>query len=59
MKAMSVIPGHPGSELVAERPDPPPGQGSVLVEGLLAGIAGPTRRSCAAAGNRRTKARGW
>ena len=37
---MSVIPGRPGSELVAELPDPPPGDGSVLVEGLLAGICG-------------------
>ena len=40
VKAMSVIPGRLGSELVAELPDPPPGQGSVLVEGLLAGICG-------------------
>ena len=40
VKAMSVIPGRPGSELVAELPDPPPGDGSVLVEGLLAGICG-------------------
>src|SRR5512133_3833263 len=40
VKAMSVIPGHFGSELVAELPDPAPGQGSVLVEGLLAGICG-------------------
>jgi glucose 1-dehydrogenase len=37
---MSVIPGHPGSELIAERPDPPPAEGSVLVAGLLAGICG-------------------
>jgi threonine dehydrogenase-like Zn-dependent dehydrogenase len=37
---MSVIPGHPGSELIAELPDPPPEHGSVLVEGLLAGICG-------------------
>jgi len=37
---MSVIPGRPGSELVAELPDPPPEDGSVLVEGLLAGICG-------------------
>ncbi|HEX5292409.1 MAG TPA: alcohol dehydrogenase catalytic domain-containing protein, partial [Streptosporangiaceae bacterium] len=37
---MSVIPGHPGSELVAELPDPPSEHGSVLVEGLLAGICG-------------------
>ncbi len=40
MKAMSVTPGCPGSELVAELPDPPPAEGSVLVEGLLAGICG-------------------
>ena len=40
MKAMSVIPGRPGSALIAELPDPPPGQGPVLVEGLLAGICG-------------------
>ena len=40
MKAMSVIPGRPGSELIAELPDPPPADGSVLVEGLLAGICG-------------------
>jgi threonine dehydrogenase-like Zn-dependent dehydrogenase len=37
---MSVIPGRPGSALIAELPDPPPGQGPVLVEGLLAGICG-------------------
>src|SRR2546430_16101520 len=37
---MSVIPGCPGSELIAELPDPPPAEGSVLVEGLLAGICG-------------------
>ena len=40
MKAMSVIPGRPGSELIAELPDPPPAEGSVLVRGLLAGICG-------------------
>ena len=40
MKAMSVIPGRRGSALIAELPDPPPGQGLVLVEGLLAGICG-------------------
>ena len=40
VKAMSVIPGQLGSELVAELPDPPPGRGSVLVEGLLVGICG-------------------
>src|SRR5256714_14065092 len=37
---MSVIRGRPGSELIAELPDPPAEHGSVLVEGLLAGICG-------------------
>src|SRR2546430_15059840 len=37
---MSVIPGCPGSELIAELPDRPPGEGPVLVEGVLAGICG-------------------
>lgn len=37
---MSVIPGRPGSALIAELPDPSPGQGPVLVRGLLAGICG-------------------
>ena len=40
MKAMSVIPGRHGSALIAESPDPPPAEGSVLAEGLLAGICG-------------------
>jgi hypothetical protein len=30
MKAMSVIPGRRGSELIAERPDPGPHDGPVL-----------------------------
>jgi threonine dehydrogenase-like Zn-dependent dehydrogenase len=37
---MSLIPGRPGSELVAELPEPPPDHGPILVEGLLAGICG-------------------
>ncbi len=40
MKAMSVIPGRRGSALIAEPPDPSPAEGSVLAEGLLAGICG-------------------
>src|SRR6516225_475067 len=40
MKAMSVIPGRPGSALIAELPDPPPAEGLVLAQGLLAGICG-------------------
>jgi len=43
MKAMSVIPGRRGSELIADLPDPPPADGSVLAEGLLAGICGTDR----------------
>jgi len=35
-----VIPGRSGSGLIAELPDPPSAEGSVLVEGLLAGICG-------------------
>jgi threonine dehydrogenase-like Zn-dependent dehydrogenase len=40
MKAMSVIPGHRGSALIAESEDPPPAEGSVLAQGLLVGICG-------------------
>lgn len=35
---MSVIPGQPGSAIIAELPGPPEADGSVLVEGLLVGI---------------------
>ena len=50
MKGMSVIPGRPGSALVAELPDPPPAEGSVLAEGLLAGICGTDREILDGAG---------
>ena len=40
MKAMTVIPGQASSAQVAEVPDPPDSDGSVLVEGLLVGICG-------------------
>ena len=40
MKAMSVIPGRRGSALIAELPDPPPAEGPILVQGLLAGLCG-------------------
>jgi len=50
MKAMSVIPGRRGSELVAERPDPPPAEGAVLAEGLLVGICGTDREILDGAG---------
>jgi threonine dehydrogenase-like Zn-dependent dehydrogenase len=40
MRAMSVIPGQPGSALAQEVPEPPESDGPVLVDGLLAGICG-------------------
>jgi glucose 1-dehydrogenase len=40
MKAMSVIPGQPDSAGTDELPDPPESDGSILVDGLLAGICG-------------------
>jgi glucose 1-dehydrogenase len=40
MRAMSVIPGRGGSEIIADLPDPPLSEGPILVEGLLAGICG-------------------
>ena len=50
MKAMSVIPGRRGSELLTEMPDPPPAAGSVLARGLLAGICGTDREILGGAG---------
>ena len=50
MRAMSVIPGRRGSELIAELPDPPPAEGAVLAEGLLAGICGTDREILDGAG---------
>ena len=40
MRVMTVVPGRPGTATVADRPDPGPDQGSVLVEGLLLGLCG-------------------
>jgi threonine dehydrogenase-like Zn-dependent dehydrogenase len=40
VRALSVVPGKPDTTTVEERPDPPPSEGSVLVEGLLIGICG-------------------
>ena len=40
MLAMSVVPGQPASAAAAQVPDPPPSDGPILVEGLLAGICG-------------------
>jgi glucose 1-dehydrogenase len=43
VKAMSVIPGQPDSAQIADVPEPPLTDGSILVEGLLAGICGTDR----------------
>lgn len=40
MRALSVVPGQPGTATVQERPDPPDSDGAVLVEGLLMGVCG-------------------
>lgn len=40
MRALSVIPGRPGSAEVRKLAEPPVSDGSVLVEGLCAGICG-------------------
>ena len=40
MRAMTVVPGKAGSASVGKVEEPPEGDGSVLVEGLLTGICG-------------------
>lgn len=40
MRAMSVVPGQPDSAAIRDLADPPESDGSVLVEGVLAGICG-------------------
>ena len=40
MRALSVVPGRPDTATVEERPDPPPSDGAVLVDGLLMGVCG-------------------
>jgi len=40
MKAMSVIPGRRRSGVIAELPEPPLAEGTVLAKGLLVGICG-------------------
>lgn len=43
MRALSVVPGRPDSAEVRELREPPGSDGSLLVEGLLAGICGTDR----------------
>lgn len=40
MRALSVVPGKPDTATIEERPEPPPTEGAVLVDGLLMGICG-------------------
>ncbi|WP_343980597.1 glucose 1-dehydrogenase [Kribbella koreensis] len=46
MRAMTVVPGKADSASVGEVPEPPESDGSVLVEGLLAGICGTDIELC-------------
>ena len=43
MRAMTVIPGEPGSAELTELPDPEPKDGELLVEPLLLGVCGTDR----------------
>jgi threonine dehydrogenase-like Zn-dependent dehydrogenase len=43
MRAMTVIPGKPGSAELSERPEPEPGDGELLVEPLYLGVCGTDR----------------
>jgi threonine dehydrogenase-like Zn-dependent dehydrogenase len=43
MRAMTVIPGRPGSAELTELPDPRPKEGELLVEPLLVGVCGTDR----------------
>jgi glucose 1-dehydrogenase len=43
MRAMTVIPGDPGSARIDERPEPPSEDGAVLVAGRLLGLCGTDR----------------
>ena len=40
MRALTVVPDHPGSVEVVEVPDPEPADGELLVEGLFMGVCG-------------------
>jgi len=43
MRALTVTPGQAGSARVTEEPDPRPGPGELLVEGLTVGVCGTDR----------------
>jgi threonine dehydrogenase-like Zn-dependent dehydrogenase len=43
MRALTVVPQQPGSAAVVDLPDPEPGPGELLVEGLALGVCGTDR----------------
>ncbi|WP_100497911.1 glucose 1-dehydrogenase [Geodermatophilus chilensis] len=47
MRALTVIPGSPGSAAVRDVPDPVPGPGDLLVDGLAVGVCGTDREIAA------------
>ena len=47
MRALTVIPGSPGSAAVRDVPDPAPGEADLLVDGLAVGVCGTDREIAA------------
>jgi threonine dehydrogenase-like Zn-dependent dehydrogenase len=43
MQALTVVPGKPGSASVTEMPEPEPGPGDLLVDGIAIGVCGTDR----------------
>ena len=43
MRALTVVPGQAGTAQLTELPDPRPGPGELLVEGLALGVCGTDR----------------
>ena len=43
MRALTVVPGRPGSDRLEERPEPTPAAGELLVEGVAVGVCGTDR----------------
>ena len=43
MRAITVIPGQPGSAELSDVPDPEPGPGNVLLETIRLGVCGTDR----------------
>jgi threonine dehydrogenase-like Zn-dependent dehydrogenase len=47
MRALTVVPGSPGSAAVRDVPEPAPGPGDLLVDGLAVGVCGTDREIAA------------